>query len=213
MMRAYDESYVDGAAVTLGDIFDYAINDCMCDAELFYQMFITTGTADKFEHGDPSYLVGKGGVEIVIDILSEAAGRRDFPMPQFRQDKAPEYWAGWALAHYQWHTARPFADIRSFFPVSDIIDSYYPLHEADINAFYDVAETRAARNQTTNLKRRRIVAGMSQSQLARAAQVQIRSIQMYEQRNKNINAAKAITIAKLARTLSCRMEDLLEYGV
>ncbi|MDR2610255.1 MAG: helix-turn-helix transcriptional regulator [Clostridiales Family XIII bacterium] len=212
MMRAYDESYAGGAAVTLGDLFDYAVNDCNCDAELFYQMFITTGTADKFERGDPAYLVGKGGIEIALDILSEAAGRRNFPMPQFRQDKAPEYWAGWALAHYQWYTARSFSDIRSFFPISDIIDSYHPLHEADIAVFYEVAETRAGRDLTTNLKRRRTIAGMSQSQLARAAQVQIRSIQMYEQRNKNINAAKAITVAKLARALSCGMADLLEYG-
>jgi DNA-binding Xre family transcriptional regulator len=213
MMRAYDEIYVSAAAATLGDMFDYAINDCKCDAELLYQMFITTEVAAKFEHGDPTYLVGKGGVEIVMDILSESVDRRNFPMPQFRQDKAPEYWAGWALAHYQWHTSRSFADIRLFFPVSDIISSYHPLHEANIETFYDTAEARAACDRTTNLKRRRAIAEMSQSQLARAAQVQIRSIQMYEQRNKNINAAKAITISKLARALSCGMEDLLEYGM
>ena len=36
------------------------------------------------------------------------------------------------------------------------------------------------------------------------------SIQMYEQRNKDVNKAQAITLAKIARVLGCDIEDLLE---
>jgi len=35
---------------------------------------------------------------------------------------------------------------------------------------------------------------------------------MYEQRNKDINKAQAITVLKLARTLGCEVEDLIESG-
>lgn len=44
----------------------------------------------------------------------------------------------------------------------------------------------------------------------RKANVSPRSIQMYEQRNKDINKAQAITLAKISRVLGCAVEDLLE---
>ena len=40
--------------------------------------------------------------------------------------------------------------------------------------------------------------------------VNLRSIQMYEQRNKDINKASADTIYRIANTLGCTMEDLIE---
>jgi DNA-binding Xre family transcriptional regulator len=33
---------------------------------------------------------------------------------------------------------------------------------------------------------------------------------MYEQKNKDINKAQAMTLAKIARVLGCDVEDLLE---
>ena len=52
--------------------------------------------------------------------------------------------------------------------------------------------------------------GMSQAELAKQAGVGLRSIQMYEQRNKNINHASAETLLRLSRALHCSMEDLME---
>ena len=52
--------------------------------------------------------------------------------------------------------------------------------------------------------------GLSQSELARRANVGLRAIQMYEQRNKNINHAQGATLYRLSRVLGCGMEDLLE---
>jgi len=59
-------------------------------------------------------------------------------------------------------------------------------------------------------KRLRDAADLSQSQLAGESGVSLRSIQMYEQRNKDINKAQALTLAKIARVLGCAVEDLLE---
>lgn len=50
----------------------------------------------------------------------------------------------------------------------------------------------------------------SESQLAKRSNVSLRSIQMYEQRNKDINKASAETVLSLAKVLGCTMEDLLE---
>jgi DNA-binding Xre family transcriptional regulator len=42
--------------------------------------------------------------------------------------------------------------------------------------------------------------------------VNLRTIQQYETRSKDINKAAGKTLLSLARALSCRIEDLLEYG-
>ena len=52
--------------------------------------------------------------------------------------------------------------------------------------------------------------GLSQSELATQSGVNLRSIQMYEQRNKDINKANAETVYRLAKVLGCTMEDLIE---
>lgn len=62
----------------------------------------------------------------------------------------------------------------------------------------------------TNLKRIRQASGMSQSKLAEASGVSVRMIQHYEQGVKDINAAAALTVYRLALALDCSVEDLLE---
>ena len=62
----------------------------------------------------------------------------------------------------------------------------------------------------TNLKKIRQAQGLSQSKLACLAEVELRSIQMYEQRRNDINKAQVETLYKPARVLGCNIEDLLE---
>ena len=63
---------------------------------------------------------------------------------------------------------------------------------------------------TTNLKLIRIMSGLSQAKLAEASGVNVRMIQHYEQGSKDINAAAALTVYRLAHALECTVEDLLE---
>lgn len=60
------------------------------------------------------------------------------------------------------------------------------------------------------MKRIRISYGCTQSELAKKAGVSLRSIQMYEQRKKDINKASAITLYRIAKVLGCNMESLIE---
>ena len=62
----------------------------------------------------------------------------------------------------------------------------------------------------TALKRFRTADGCTQAELAARSGVSLRSIQMYEQRNKDINKASADTMYRLAKVLGCTMEDLVE---
>ena len=51
---------------------------------------------------------------------------------------------------------------------------------------------------------------LSQSQLAKEADVSCPMIQKYEQGIKDINKASALTLYKISKALDCTIEDLLE---
>ena len=210
-MRAYKETYLSHAAKSLGSMLDYAVNDYRIDGGLFLHMFVASGLAGQFERGNPKVIAGTSGVELAMQAIEAVTGLKPTVEPSGRDYRTEEYWAGWALAQYQWHTAMSFAAILRFLPFDDIIKMYPTMHEADVTKFYATAdEIRVRECPQTNLKRIREATGLSQSQLAGQAEVSLRSIQMYEQRNKDVNRAQAITLAKIARVLGCDVEDLLE---
>ena len=62
----------------------------------------------------------------------------------------------------------------------------------------------------SNLKKLREEASLSQNKLATLSGVSNRMIQYYEQGVKDINKAQAETLFKLAKTLNCSIEDLIE---
>ena len=62
----------------------------------------------------------------------------------------------------------------------------------------------------TNLKRLRKYCGLSQKDLSIITSIPLRTIQQYEQRQKNINKAQATYIFSLAQALNCSPKDILE---
>lgn len=62
----------------------------------------------------------------------------------------------------------------------------------------------------TRLKIKRQQCKLSQSQLSKLSGVNVRLIQSYEQRERNINTASVSTILKLCNALRCDILDLLE---
>lgn len=65
------------------------------------------------------------------------------------------------------------------------------------------------RKDMKNLKKLRMLSGMSQSQLSKKSGVNLRMIQYYEQGAKDIKKASGETILKLAQALGCSMEDIM----
>jgi len=193
---------------------DYIVNDCGMDGDEYLQMFIVSGLARQFENGDPVVIAGMSGVEIAMKAISAVTGGLPVAKAAEPDYRTADFWGGWALAHYQWYCARSYASILRFMPFSDILLMYPTLHEADVTKFYAAAEEMyTGKFPQTNLKRIREAAGLSQSQLAAESESALRSIQMYEQRRKDINKAQAFTLAKIARVLGCEISELLENEV
>ena len=81
----------------------------------------------------------------------------------------------------------------------------------DIRQFCDkMNELYAAAHPDTNLKTLRVKSGLSQRELSEISGVPLRTIQQYEQRQKNINKAQAEYLILLAQALCCKPADLLE---
>lgn len=107
----------------------------------------------------------------------------------------------------------PFHEIVSHGLTVSTVCSMYLLHEADIRKFAEAADKviqENLRESETNLKRIRRANGLSQKQLAEVSGVALRMIRLYEQRQNDINKARAYTLRALAKSLNCQLEDLME---
>ena len=211
MTRAYQEIYLSKAQSVIGDAFDYAVNTCAIPGTDFVKLFIASSVSKRMENGKPAYLAGKSGIEIVREIVAETKGQELQIEPQEYFGRSKEYWIGWAVAYYQWYSGRKYRDIFKVLSFEDLQKMYYTLHEADITKFVDIVDSKIKEYfPETNLKRIRTAYGFTQAELAERSGVSLRSIQMYEQRNKNINKASADTMYSIAKALGCTMEDLIE---
>jgi DNA-binding XRE family transcriptional regulator len=211
MIHAYREIYLSKAQSVLGDAFDYAINVCAIPGDDFVKLFLASSVSKRIENGEPAYIAGKSGIEIVVEIVSETKGQElSIELPE-NFERSKEFWVGWAIAYYQWYSGRKYSDIFKAVSYDELQRMYYTLHEADVTKFADIVDSRIKElYPDTKLKRIRTAYGCTQAELAKQSGVSLRSIQMYEQRNKNINKASADTLLSLSKVLGCTIEDLIE---
>ncbi len=211
MIHAYDKMYLSHARTSLARMLDFAVHDLNYDLSVFYEMFLKSPVSEKFQRGDYTVVAGRSGVELAYMVIEDVEKRSCQVKPEFTAERREEYWLGWALAYYQWETGFSFEEITKQIPIEDIRALYSPYHEMDIRQFVDkMNELYRATMQETKLKRRRLEAGFSQSQLAEMTGIPVRTIQQYEQRQKDINKAQVQYLIVLAQVLCCQVEELVE---
>ena len=211
VIRAYSEEYLSSAQNILGHAVDFAVVTLGLEPDVFAGSFMVSGVSRQFAAGNPRYVAGMNGCELVRQILAETCMSFTDSEDAMFQDRSPEYWAGWALAFYQWSTAFSFMDILRAASLDDIIRMYPLYHEMDLSHFAEQMDRLMKEVfPQTRLRERRSNCGLSQSELAAEADVPLRQIQLFEQGQRDINKTSAITLLKLSKALHCRMEDLLE---
>ena len=211
-IHAYQKFYLNDAQQNLAVMFDYALRTLKYDGDQFFLYFIQSEVAQKFGHANPKYIVGMSGIELCQNVLTKIGATRDFPSePQIKQGK--EFWLGWVLAYYQWYSGLKFSDLQEYGLVPSEILSRYILHEADISKFVSTANKIILANKAaspTRLQKIRKVRGLTQKELSELSGVSLRMIQLYEQRQNDINQASGQTINSLARALCCNFYDITE---
>ena len=211
MIYAYDKIYLEKARVALGWMLDFAVHDLGYEITEFYRMFLMSGLAKRFGEGDVSLIAGRSGFEIAFEVLACNGHLIEKVEPRYIANRSPEYWAGWAVAYYQWSRGLPFMEIDQCVSIEEIVAMYQPYHEMDILHFCDEIDRLYKQAMPdTCLALRRKWMKISQRDLAERSGISVRTIQQYEQRQKNINKAQGETLLRLARVLFCNMEDLIE---
>ena len=210
-IRAYDEGYLTGAQNILGHAVDFAVMTLRLDPDIFGNAFVISDASKQFASGNPRYIAGMNGCELVRLVLNETRTAFQDAADSMFLDKSPEFWAGWALAYYQWYSCRPFMEILSVVPLSDMIRMYPVYHEMDILPFNDRMDVLLKEAYpSTRLRMHRVNCGLSQLELSIDSGVALRQIQLFEQRQRKINNAAGMTLFRLSKALHCRMEDLIE---
>ena len=210
MIRAYDEMYLRNARSLLADSIDYATYTEGYDPCDYYNMFIKCDIARKYEKGDPFVISGMSGTELALRVIEKYTGEYDQKERIVYAGRSREYWAGWAIAYYQWFSACSLIMLEELLPFDKILLMYDKYHEMDIMHFVDkVEEIKVNKRLNTYLKMYREKMGLSQSELAGIAGIPVKTLQHYEQGTKSLAKANASYVLSLARTLGCRPEELV----
>lgn len=140
MARAYKKTYLNGAMRNLAVMLDCGVNKYGYSIQDFYDKFLSCDVSRQFANGNPRYLVGLSGAELA-DMVIQQSGDAISEKNDGTYSVGPEYWAGWVLAYYQWYSRRSFAYIqKKGLGISEIMNMYHPLHEADLSKFANIAD-------------------------------------------------------------------------
>lgn len=140
MARAYKKTYLSSAMRNLAVMMDCGVRKYGYSIEEFYNKFLASDVSRQFASGNPRYLVGMSGAELA-DCVVEVSGGTVLNENNGTYTVGPEYWAGWALAYYQWLSCRSFTYmLEKGLGINKVVAMYYPLHEADLSKFANAAD-------------------------------------------------------------------------
>ena len=237
MMRAYDEACLERARDVLGSMLDFAVHSLHIDAVVMLRLFASSESAFLFERGDIRTLYGLSGAELAFRVLDSSRHPFERVSAGRAGSLSAEYWCGSCLAYIQFFTCRSFAEILKDFSVADLASDYSERKSAvleglpltidqagreeallEFGASYanDAARRHIEKDHAegpssgSRLKEERLRNGLSQSMLSRASGVPLRTLQQYEQGQKDIKKARAVYVLSLARVLHCDPSSLLD---
>lgn len=214
MICAYDEMYLNDAMHNMAEMFDYVAAGLAFNLDEFFDIFITSGYAAQFEKGVPKVISGVSGTELAMMVLEKSGLDVNFSRARIDYEYSTAYWCGWVLAYYQWRTGQTFKEIHKSISLVEMEQLYPEFHEASKDSFVEyISNVVCEKQSATKLQKLRKCYGYSQRELAERAGINLRMLQQYEIRAKDINKAAATTLLAIARTLGCEIEDLLENPI
>ena len=207
MIHAYNEEYLQHARNVMGKMFDFVVYDLNIELENFFDLFIESGVAYKFYKGDTSVISGKSGYELALQVLNIMNKDVEITFPNYTLNHSKEYWLGYFLSYYSWYSNINYEDIILCVSIKELLLMYDKYHEMDIMHFVD--KLNEIIFNSNKLKFYRKKRKLSQKELATLSNIPIRTIQQYEQNQKDLDKANVTYLINLARVLNCNIEDLL----
>lgn len=212
MMSALDNELAKERALCLAEAFSYVAGSCQMDIEVFLEMFIISGYAKRLEEGDYAVSPGLSGTELVCRTLSKCGLNLNFPPAQEEFEGASrEYWTGYFLAYLSFYTGRPIKNILEYISAEELSE-YVPelLAEDEDQLRESLIKILSYVEEPVRLQEMRKECGFSQRELAQRSGINLRTLQQYEVRAKDINKAAAASVKALSDVLGCEMTDIME---
>ena len=88
MIHSYPKIYLEKARTNLGRMLDFATYDLNYDPNEFFDLFITSGLAKRFEKGDFTLIAGMSGVELAYRVLELTKHSIKDPDPTYTVDRS-----------------------------------------------------------------------------------------------------------------------------
>ena len=209
MTPSYNTIYLSKAAKNIGNMLHGAVLEFGYKGDAFLHLFIQSGIAEQIENGNPKYIAGISGLELIVEVLKLTTDKQVEHEIIEMYDRSNVYWVGWVLAHYQWYSGRSFRDILEVVNFEALLGLYGTLHEADVQKAYDVLDEHF-NGMECKLKNTRNRCGITQEELANRSGVSLNTIRAYERRSKDICKAQSDIVLRLASALKCNMIDILD---
>jgi len=192
------------------EAIDYAVNACHYNIDIIIRL-LCLHYGHKFDTRDEEFVNNYDGEKLIRELVDSFFWK--YPYPDYKiNPESKEYKLGIYLGELAAFSKIPFRDLLLRIRPTDTL-TFLKEHNYEINPDeFEKWVTKIYKKDdyVTRLKLIRDHNKLSQAQLAEKSGVNIRNIQMYEQRLNNINAASGVILQKLAHTLKVRVDDLLE---
>lgn len=204
------EKYVDKAKENIASFLDGMVNTCQYLIKDAWIMFLKSRVSLQFERKQYEKIAKQTVEELTNNILKDnKVSDRVEKIHTIANSK--EYWAGWVVAWYQETTGLRFAEITKPMNIVEIMKLHKMYEDQPLQKVKaKIDKVRKQRTVGTNLKLCREMAGLTQPELSDRSQVPYKELQKYEQGRKDINKAPREMLDRLAKVLSCKIEDMYE---
>lgn len=193
----------------VAEMFEYAKGYYKMECNRFFKLFNETYISDSIYNLDIICIYGKSSIELVDDIFKMNDVKLHCRHPKNIVRSSKYYWLGLIISSYCIGKRISFREFEKKINIVDLLNMYDIMHEAPQIRVIDEIDN-IIRRQEPSLARIRKLKKMSQKELSILSNVSLRSIQMYEQRQKSIGKASFETVRNLANALSVNIDALYD---
>lgn len=213
LARTLESAYLKDAMRTMGEAVDYGVNDCGVPLAPFLELLVAAETGECLKKTDPRVISGLSGVELAREIMAKSGMGAGGPEPSLKQKASPEYRIGRALACYSVGMGCGLRELLRLIKADDLMKLSDRIPEGDEGEWLTGIERLVRRRSSiSRLQVQRKISGLSQRKLAELSGVNLRTLQQYEIKSKDLSKASVSSVNALANVLGCRPEDILEIA-